>query len=462
MAVVQEERDFARSCAPKLQEERSQDKRGGGGGGGGCGCSGSRDGELLLDERNLNEILLRRLAGKEFQLANWSIEPLSETNGHLGKYYYINAAVRLANGSSRKLRFFAKTPPSESSSQYKFLTRYDTFGKEVAMYTDLLREMGRGKRGKWAVDCYLSEGNWLIVLEDATSDGYDMPDKRIPFDWERCVLGLKALSSLHSRSLILDEKLRRSGRSIHQLYGHLLKEVLFVDADQRSRKLLSASIAGSWAMVDLLDHLGNEEKARVKGRIDRWSSKISQLLMPSKRHRNVVCHRDLWANNIMFKLDSTAKPVGCYLVDFQFFCLAPPTIDVACFLYLTTDRSTRDRYFDSFVKIYYDAFETSLADENLDIRQYYPWESFLESLEEARSIAIIYATLNLQIMLMSREKVEEYFGESTREDLEEILYSDKRADLVGELFKTSPFYRERNTEVILDVRDRLPDYPPDV
>lgn len=40
-------------------------------------------------------------------------------------------------------------------------------------------------------------------------------------------------------------------------------------------------------------------------------------MSPSAKHKNVLCHGDLWANNIPFKYGDDGKPVECCLVDFQ-------------------------------------------------------------------------------------------------------------------------------------------------
>lgn len=124
------------------------------------------------------------------------------------------------------------------------------------------------------------------MLEDASIDGYATLDKYVPFDEEHCIWTLRTLSRLHSRSLLLDERLRReSGRTIFDLYGQLLNEVLFVEGDDRSERALASSVTGLYATLDLIEEFDDKEKVVVKRRIAEWSRKISQLLAPSKEHR---------------------------------------------------------------------------------------------------------------------------------------------------------------------------------
>lgn len=417
----------------------------------------------LLTDRDVNKILERKLGSGNFRLVDWRLEHLGDAKGFLGQYYrlHITARCGVNEDGTRNLQFFAKTQPPPDSPQFEFLQRYDTFNKEIAVYTDLMQRMGAGGSPRWMVECYLCKQNVIIVLEDASLDGYATLDKYVPFDEEHCVWSLRTLSRFHSRSLILDERLRREGgdRTIFDLYGHLLNEVLFTDKDDRSKKCLASSITGLHAMVDLIEDLDDDARIDVKRRITVWSRKISRLLAPSERHRNVICHRDIWANNIMFRHDPAGNTNGCYIVDWQFLCYCPPAIDFACCVYLTTNRAMRDRYFDTFAKIYHDSLAGYLAQEGLDIDNHLSWTAFRESYAEARNIALVYAALNLQIMLLSESATVKYFHGET-DKLEQVLYGDERAELVRHQCEIMPAYKTRVLEIILEIKDRLPERPP--
>lgn len=414
----------------------------------------------LLTDRDVNKILERKL-GSNFRLVNWKLEHLGDSKGFLGQYYrlHITAKCDADGDETQSLRFFAKTPPPSDNPQYEFMQRYDVFNKEIAVYTDLMQRMGAGEPPKWMVECYFCKQNVIIVLEDASLDGYVTPDKFVPLDEDHCVWLLKTLSKFHSRSVILDEKLRLEGdnRTILDLYGHLLNEVLFVEGDEKSEKILFSSNIGFFTMVDIIEDLDNDTKNDIKCRFTMWSQKISRLLAPSKRHRNVICHRDIWVNNMMFRHDPAGNTNGCYIIDWQFICYCPPAIDFACCMYLTTNRALRDRCFDTFAKIYHDSFAQNLAQEGLDIDEYLPWTAFCDSFAEARNIALIYAALNLHVMLMSDSLVTEYFDKV--EKLEQAFYGNKRGELVQHQCEAVPAYKTRALEIALEIKDRLPVRP---
>ena len=415
----------------------------------------------LLTDCDINKILERKFGSGNSRLVDWRLEPLNKTEGFLGQYHHLRIKARI-DGKTQSLQFFAKTPPPVHSPQFDFLQRFDTFNKEITFYTDLVQRMGANGSSKWMVECYFWKRNVIIVLEDASIDGYTTLNKYVAFDKEHCVWILKTLSRLHSKSLLLDEGLcQESGQTIFDLYGRLLNDVLFVDGDDRSERALMSSLTGVYTIIDLIEEFDDKEKIVIKCQITEWVQKISQLLAPSKEHRNVICHRDVWATNIMFRHDLAGNINGCYLIDWQFFCYCPPAIDFMCCLYLTTDRSTRDCHLDFFAKVYYDSLVQSLAEEGLDVENYLSWTAFEKSYTEARDIALIYAALNLQIILLSNEITINYFCNST-EKLEEILYGDGRAELVRDQCEKEPVYKMRIFEIIHEIKDRLPKHPPNL
>lgn len=415
----------------------------------------------LLTNCDINKILERKFGSSKSRLVDWRLEPLDGTKGFLGQYYHLRIMARI-DGKTQSLQFFAKAPPPTHSPQFEFLQRFDTFNKEITVYTDLMRQMEAGGSPKWMVECYLCKRNVIIVLEDASIDGYATLNKYMPYDKEHCVWLLRILSRLHSRSLILDERLRReSGRTIFDLYEQLLNEVLFVEGDDKSEKALTSSVTSLCTMIDFIEEFDDKGKIIVKRRIIEWSRKISRLLAPSKEFRNVICHRDIWANNIMFRHDLAGNINGCYIIDWQFLRYCPPAIDFTCCLYLTTDRNTRDRHFDFFARIYHDSFARNLAEEGLDVENYLSWMTFQKSYAEARDIALVYAALNLQIILLSNETITDYFCDST-EKLEQILYGDERAELVRYQCEKEPAYKMRIFEILHEIKDRLPEHPPNL
>ncbi|KOC63998.1 hypothetical protein WH47_01313 [Habropoda laboriosa] len=408
----------------------------------------------LLHDSDVNKIVERKFRSKNFCILHWSLDSFGETNGYLGQYYTLSVTVKIDN-KSKHLSFFAKTPPPTSSPQYDFLVRYNTFNKEIIVYSEIVPTIGMGTGIKWIPDYYLSKSNVIMVLEDARQEGYVTPDKYLAFDEEHCVSVVKAISTFHSRSLILDEKLRRStGQTILDLYGHVLEEVAFVAGDVVVMKYLSSCVKGACTMVDLVEGLKEDEATAMKNWMTTWIPKLPSLLVSSSKYRNVMCHRDIWPNNIMIKRDSAGKPVSCYLVDFQFLRYSPPAIDFVICLLLVTDRATRRTLYDRLVDVYYETMKKELAASSLDVEECLPREQFVASCDDVKGVSLAYSVANMQIMLLTKSAVEQYFIGST-DQLEYVLYGDERCDLVKSQCRSKKLYQTRITDVIEEIREYL-------
>ncbi|XP_076295351.1 uncharacterized protein LOC143216316 [Lasioglossum baleicum] len=414
-----------------------------------------------LTDPDINKIVERKLCSNNFRVLRWSLDSLSETNGFLGAYYTLSVTVQTGVGDkSRELKFFAKTPPPSVSPQYTFLVRTNTFNKEMDVYDDLMQRMGKGIGPKWIPDYYLGKDNTIIVLEDGKESGYIMPDKFLTFDEEQCIWMVRALSTFHSRSLILDEKLRRgTGQTISDLYRHLLVEVAFDNEMPQSRKYLSSSAKGAVAMVDLVQGLTDEERRKLKDRVARWIVKMPELVIPSSKHRNVICHGDIWANNIMFRTDSSSGRVaGCYIIDYQFIRYNPPAFDFLLCLYLNTDRACRSAHFTSFLDLYCDTMAAELASEGLNMEECLSRAEFVQSCKDYTGRSLVYCATNLQIMLLTKDAVEKYFIDSI-DELEHVLYGDRRPELVLSQCRSVKAYQTRIVEILEEIKEVLPDYP---
>lgn len=413
-----------------------------------------------LADSDINKIVERKLRSNNFRVLRWSLDSLGETNGYMGSYHTLNVTVRTGD-KSEKLRFFAKTPPPLYSPQYDWLVTAGTFKKELAVYEELLPGMGNGIGHKWSPDYYHGKDITIMVMEDAKESGYIMPDKFLPFDVEHCFWVVRTLAAFHSRSLILDEKLRRdAGQTIVDRYGHMLAEAGFIEGELQCEKYLRSCIVGARTMTDLVEGLTDQERTRLKDYIATMINQMPKLVETSSKFRNVVCHRDIWANNIMIRRDSAGKPTGCYLIDYQFIRYCPPALDFLLSLYLNTVRAIRKPNFESFLDAYCDTMKAELAAEGLDMEECLSRAEFVQSCKELNMNSLIYAATNLQVMLLTKDAAEKYFGLPS-DEIEHVIYGDQRAELVLSQCRSVKAYQTRIIEVLEEIKEHLPDNPSD-
>lgn len=274
--------------------------------------------QKILQEEQCFEIIRKKLrqdAMDDFSLVNYEIVPINEVNGFMGQYFTLKATVACSKSplQTKSINFFTKIPPPISSPQYDFAQEYGTFKKEVALYTTVFPEMLDGLGKRCIPECFLGIENDVIVLEDMAHSGYTMTDKSTPFDFEHCKILMKTLAKFHAKSFIFEHQYKKT---LHDEFSHCMQETLW-PADGKAKAMFDAAVKGIVSMIDLLTGLNDDQRSNFKEKIVKLCADHTDKLSPSIKHKNVLCHGDLWANNILFKYDADKKPIECCLIDFQ-------------------------------------------------------------------------------------------------------------------------------------------------
>lgn len=74
----------------------------------------------------------------------------------------------------------------------------------------------------------------------------------------------------------------------------------------------------------------------------------------------VMCHGDLWVNNLMFKYDACNMVSAVKLMDLQTVRFTSPSIDILHFLYTSTERNVREASLDELLGVYVEALAAEL------------------------------------------------------------------------------------------------------
>ncbi|XP_077263425.1 uncharacterized protein LOC143898108 [Temnothorax americanus] len=409
--------------------------------------------QKVLQDEQCFEIIRKKLrqdAMDSFSLVNFEIVPIDEVNGFLGQYFTLRATVACPKSplETRNINFFTKVPPPISSPLYDLTQAYGTFKKEVALYTTVFPEM-LGGLGKGCIpECFLGIENDVIVLEDMAHSGYTMTDKTTPFDFEHCEILIKMLAKFHAKSFIFEQQYKKT---LHDEFSHCMHETLWPRADDKAKAMVNAAVKGIVSMIDLLPELNDDRRSDFKEKIVKLCADHTDRLSPSVKHKNVLCHGDLWANNILFKYDTDKRPVECCLIDFQLARYNPPAHDILCFLQFTTTRKLREEHSETLFRLYHDSMAIVMKEAGLNISEIFSWDEFAESTRDLRIMCLIHGILNTPIMLLEPSTANKYFAEKP-ELLQSVLYVD-RTPLICEQFKEAPKYRARMTDSLLELYD---------
>ncbi|KAL7289273.1 hypothetical protein TKK_0017207 [Trichogramma kaykai] len=393
-----------------------------------------------------------------YDLISYEVIPLSAVNGYMGQYFTLRATVGCSQ-DTQSLTFFTKVPPCDSSPQHDFMQEMGSFKKEVDLYTIVFPEImpnvsetkqQQQSKHAYVPQCFLGLEDEIIVLEDMAYSGFRMTNKFTPFDYEHSVVLMRTLGRFHAKSLVY-ETLEK--RSLYDDFAHCMHETLWPLKGKRSTSMFDAAVKGLLALVDLIEDLNDEQKRILKGSIETLSRNHAKNLLPSRRFKNVLCHGDLWANNILYKYDDAGKPTACCLIDFQLARYNPPAHDILCFLQFSTNRTFRQEHLADLLDVYYGSLSSSLAERSLEAGDIFPRSELDDSVEELGLMCKMHGALNIPIMLLEAATVSKYFVDEPQQ-LERVLYVD-RTPLVTMQFEESPLYRERMCDALLELYGEL-------
>lgn len=142
---------------------------------------------------------------------------------------------------------------------------------------------------------------------------------------------------------------------------------------------------------------------------DELVSPVYEMVKPSSKHRNVFCHQDLWAGNIMFKFaqengdDNLAKPISCVLMDYQFARYLPPVADVLMFILMTTRLDNRRKHLLSYYRYYYDCLCMELEKHKLIADDILSWKAFQSSCDDLKLFPLVFNCVALPFTFFPNE-----------------------------------------------------------
>lgn len=230
-------------------------------------------------------------------------------------------------------------------------------------------------------------------------------------------------------------------------YGHIIKEPTFCDSPWlRACGNLSANLLHTFS------------KKYNKDNIPDLEEKLTELFIEACDHfrdyddtLNLLVHRDLWVNNIMFKYADDV-PVNALLLDFQCLRYGPPAFDLNMFLYLTTTRNFREQSEREVFDHYYSVFMESLDDATKRrLKELgYTYEEFLLWCGKSRMFGIVLTIGIFPYVLMSPEAAAHYFDDPLTYD----RYLEDRNEPSIEYCRQCPVYKDRQVDIIEEFVER--------
>ncbi|XP_063225228.1 uncharacterized protein LOC134532593 [Bacillus rossius redtenbacheri] len=266
----------------------------------------------------------------------------------------VEVDYRDGGGGRRRRSLVVKTPP-ELPVMRRFVAELRLFQKEVFAYSRLLPALRTLTSCPPVTPAYLpADTPDIVVLEDVSSRGFKMADRKTGLDLAHCRLALRALAAFHGLSA---ELVRRDPAVIEHLpelvhnTGRRETQMRFIPNTYDSL----ADIVETWP--------GYERFAgEIRRRRDTVVEDLERLVVPSEDGFNVVNHGDFWVNNMLFRYSEDAgRPEEVCLIDFQILRYGSPALDLQYFLATSLARGVREDHEDELLASYHEALRASTS-----------------------------------------------------------------------------------------------------
>lgn len=279
-------------------------------------------------------------------------------------------------------------------------------------------------------------------MPDLAIEGYKTFKSCETLDLKHTLVTAASIARFHAFFANYATKRSSNGRSYNFLeeYGDVMTEPTFCDSPW-----LRAAAKLSVNFLRIYSKQFAQYPQELEGVLVERYIEACVDLREHEDTLNVMIHKDLWMNNIMFKHNGE-EPTNALIIDFQCLRYGPPAFDLMVFLYLTTVRKFRKRHERDVLRHYFDIFSETI-DEATKARLKglsYDYETFVAWCERSRMFAAFIAIGIFPYVLMDPTTAQKTFDDPATY----MKYcNEDRTEPVLEYCKISKIYMERQLEV---------------
>ncbi|XP_013186930.1 uncharacterized protein LOC106132139 [Amyelois transitella] len=406
----------------------------------------SEDSNKFITEENLKQIVENcGYTDKELSFKTYLKHASDKMLGFIADYWRLQIHVTNNKSGSRKvLHFFIKGASKSNEAKANMAKEYNLLEKEVLLYATIKKKLDINDLRPWSPKMIAIIDDDALVFEDLAALQYKLRNKFERFDKPHTLQALNTLSRFHASSIVYEEKKSKiSGRScfLYNEYSQLTRDLVYTKTNTWFLQCMNGALEAIRTYSKYKDN--KEALTKIEKSWENiWFSAL-ELTEISTKYRNVICHRDLWNNNLMFHYKQSGdclEPDDCVLVDFQAFKCHPPTGDVMQLLYCNLDPVFRETHLNTFLNYYYKQLTVNLANHGIEINEILNKQDFLASAEEMTKWGLVSCACLIQLFWVDDELTTETFSDS--EQFNQIM-SENKGEFLKKMMSINEDYKNK-------------------
>ncbi|XP_039752997.1 uncharacterized protein LOC120628603 [Pararge aegeria] len=410
---------------------------------------------FVISEQDAIEIFKKcKQINKDVVFKSYSLRRASEKMlGFLSDYWKLEILIINSNNQIQSMNFFIKSMCKSNASKAKMVKDMKLFDKEITFYVFIKDKINLLDVAPWSANLVMAL-NDAMVFEDLNFLQYRTRNKHETFDEQHILLALQALARFHAGSLVYEEKRRKQLKKnyiINDEHEEDLNRGGYVKSDPWFMQCMNGALEAIKCYSKY-----NKDVKTLKEIENRWTQVWDEALDLSHfsfEYRNVICHRDLWNNNILFSYKEVSEkfvPENCVLVDFQAVTSQPPAGDVMFLLYCNLDPKFRKSNMTKFLNYYYQELQDILCRNFVKIGDIMSFEQFLRSCEKYELWGLVATACLVPQFWVNDELMIKLFSDTV--SFGEILTKDK-GSFIKKMMETNDDYKYKVMQVFEEIVD---------
>lgn len=251
----------------------------------------------------------------------------------------------------------------------------------------------------------------MIVMPDLATQGYRTLPYNETLSLPHALISAAALARFHAA--FANYIAARTARdeipyNFLQEHGDIMTEPTFCDSPW-----LRAAAKLSYNLLKTHSNKFEQYPQNLEALLTQRYLEACATLSEQEDTLNVILHKDMWINNIMFKYDGN-EPTNALLIDFQCLRYGPPAFDLMIFLYLTTEREFREQHEEEIIHHYFTIFSATLEEKTKvglkDMK--YNMEELVQWCERSRMFGMFEALGIFPFVLMEPLAAQQTFDDA--------------------------------------------------